>query len=117
MSLVDSFPNSDATLSDCIVCDADGWSCDEYGPQELDIRASLSWYYLVAPHKGPNRLSVSWSNDFSGTPEPLVDVGAISFSGVDQTTPFLTLIQTYGADLTGTGSEQIDHHNRYCAWR
>jgi hypothetical protein len=70
-------------------------------------QAHLYWYSLIAPHSGNHVLNVSWTNDLSGSAEPLVDVGAISFSGVDQSVPALQLTHSAGYDSAVNSHDSI----------
>jgi hypothetical protein len=86
LSLLDAYPMPDGTVG-CV----DG-TCE--------TQAHLYWYYLVAPHPGNRVLKVSWANPSSNWGEPIVDIGAISFSGVNQATPFSSITHSNGADFS-----------------
>jgi hypothetical protein len=58
----------------------------------------LYWYFLAAPHPGNRVLNVSWTNTTSHWGAPIVDIGAISFSGVNQTTPVSSITHSSGLD-------------------
>ena len=62
-----------------------GSSC---GTSGSPTQPYLYWYGLSAPHPGNKTLSVTWTNDISGSLEPLVDVMALSFSEVDPSLPY-----------------------------
>jgi hypothetical protein len=58
----------------------------------------LYWYFLAAPHPGNRVLNVSWTNTTANWGDPIVDIGVISFSGVNQTTPFSSITHSSGLD-------------------
>jgi hypothetical protein len=58
----------------------------------------LYWYFLAAPHPGNRVLNVSWTNTTSHWGAPIVAIGAISFSGVNQTTPVSSITHSSGLD-------------------
>jgi hypothetical protein len=61
-------------------------------------QAYLYWYYLTSPRPGNRVLHVSWTNKSSNWGMPIVDIGAISFSGVNQKTPFSSITHSSGDD-------------------
>jgi hypothetical protein len=86
LSLLDTFPIPNALVG----CDSSGSGCP--------TQAHLYWYFMAAPHPGNRVLHVSWTNTTSHWGEPIVDIGAISFSGVNQTTPVSSITHSSGLD-------------------
>jgi hypothetical protein len=71
-------------------------------------------WYLVAPTTGANTVSVAFTRT---SPEVLdaIECGSVSFTGVDQTTPYQNLATTYGSGTTpsiavtsSTGNAVVD---------
>jgi hypothetical protein len=69
--------------------------------------AHIYWYYLLNPQPGNHRLNVSWASDTTGWGEPLVDVGAVSFSGVDLADPVSSISHSYGLDVVADSVDSL----------
>jgi hypothetical protein len=88
MSQIDAYPIPNDTVAMCKhgTFQSNGASaCDTYG---TSTQPYLYWYGLKLPHEGNRLLNVSWTNDLSGSLEPLIDAMALSFANVDQSTPY-----------------------------
>jgi hypothetical protein len=85
LSLIDAYPvpNGFVGCSNNNTCETQGY---------------LYWYLLAAPNPGNRVLNVSWTNRTSDYGDPIVDIGAISFSGVNQKTPYSSITHSSGLD-------------------
>lgn len=94
MSQIDAFPIPSDTALYCTHTTWASNSCDTYG---ANTQAYLYWYGLKLPHRGNKLLSVSWTNDLSGSLEPLVDAMALSFANVNQSKPYQNISHANGS--------------------
>jgi hypothetical protein len=94
LSLLDTYPVPGGMVG----CNGNGPGCP--------TQAQLYWYFLTAPHPGNKVLNVTWTNTTSYYGEPIVDIGAVSFSGVNQATPFSSITHSSGDD--GGGANPVD---------
>jgi hypothetical protein len=97
MSQIDAYPIRNVTVSMCthFTYQSNGASvCDTYGES---TQPYLYWYGLELPHAGNKLLNVSWTNDLSGSLEPLIDAMALSFANVDQSRPYQNISHANGS--------------------
>lgn len=70
----------------------------------------VQWYYLLNPPSGSLSMSISFTNANAWS-EDAIECGSVSFNGVDQTSPFKSVVTNSGSGTAASVSAPSDVSN------